>query len=198
MNNTFWIHLGRLVLHSWLWNSSELPKRCSISLPSRLSLLHLVSVPVCFSESVSMLKWQGLRVLDSSWPQWETSHLHANLNHCSLTICRWNISNSCQSREVAERLLCLYVHFCIHYRKWFHIFIQDDPQKNPVLDHYRALYNPSERSGVSAAMRIPICFLLNCDSDSTIFLFKDTCRLSGSWFQQRPVVLWEGDVSRRC
>lgn len=71
----------------------------------------IVSLSLCLSESVSMLKWQGLRVLDSSWPQRETSHLHANLNHCilfscSLTICRWNISNSCQSKGVAERLLC--------------------------------------------------------------------------------------------
>lgn len=32
----------------------------------------------------------------------------------------------------------LYVHFCMHYRKWFPIFIQDDPLKNS----YRALYNP--------------------------------------------------------
>lgn len=68
-----------------------------------LSVLHSVSV--------SLLKWQGLRVLDSSWPQWEPGHLHANLNHCSLfncslTICRWNIYNSCRSRGVAERLLC--------------------------------------------------------------------------------------------
>lgn len=36
-----------------------------------------------------------------------------------------------------------YVHFCMHYRKWF--FLQDDPQKNPaIIDECRALRNPSE------------------------------------------------------
>lgn len=38
--------------------------------------------------------------------------------------------------------------FCVicalHYRKWCRIFIPDDPQKNPAVDQYIALYNPSE------------------------------------------------------
>lgn len=43
-----------------------------------------------------------------------------------------------------ERLLCYMCTFACITESGFLIFIPDDPQKNPAIDQYRALYNPSE------------------------------------------------------
>lgn len=119
-------------------------------------------------ETISMLKWQGLCVLDSSWPQWETSHLHANLNHCSLTICRWSISNSCQSGGAAERLLCYMCTFACITESGFAFSYRMIHRRTPLYTQHRALYNPPEwleflaqySHSATLAMRISRCFFL--------------------------------------
>ena len=142
-HNTIWgIHTtGPKTNYSGLQRNARVSQYLTSSLA--LTLLRLVSVLVPRRECFPCSKWRGLRVLDGSWPPSEKPAIYMLISTTAHSkICRWNISDSCRREGGSGEAFVLYVHFCMHYRKWF--FLQDDPQKNPAINECRALRNPPE------------------------------------------------------
>lgn len=119
----------------------ELLKCCSVW---RFFSLCAVSITMplweCFHAKMTgtVCPWQLLAPLKKN------SHLLANLNRCSLTIHRWNISNSCQSGGPAERLVCYICTFVFITEIGLAVSYRMIQKRTSIWISNRASYNLSE------------------------------------------------------